>query len=55
MEKGGGWEDEVDKIETGTLNVLVIWCENARINDVENPEITIPDLKSELRSVKAEV
>ena len=52
MGKGGG---EVDKVEKGAFNFLVVWCENERTNDGENPEITILNLKSEPRSVKSEV
>jgi hypothetical protein len=32
---------------------IFVWCENARTNDGENPEITIP--KSEFGSMKSEV
>jgi len=38
----------VDKVETEAFNFLVVWCENARTNDGENPEITIPCVKSEV-------
>jgi hypothetical protein len=39
----------------GKREISSVLCEHARINDGENPEVTIPKSECEFRSVKSEV